>query len=174
MPSSVDYDALAATTRVEDITEDVVNQETLRLLRAYDAGLSYLCLWGPEARAEDSEDVVEPGDYFPGSSDELGWLGHFVKNSTSLKRIDMCEGDVFKKCSQQSVERFFEDLGRCSHIERMEFYYADLTKIIHKLGPAMKNSNITRWLIADCYLGPGTNHLQCVSWYEESGGIIHR
>ena len=42
---AVDYDALEATTAIEDITDDAENQEVLRLLRDDDGGLSglYIC-----------------------------------------------------------------------------------------------------------------------------------
>jgi len=140
---------------VEDITDNALNQKILRLLRTNDASLSYLCLCEKVSQEED-------GFYHPGSSEELGWLGHFTMNCTNenLKEFTLFEPDVFKKCSKQSVDRFFEDLGRCNHIETMQFSYADLTEIIYKLGPAMKNSNIIRLSMEECELGvPGKNHL---------------
>ena len=155
MRSAVDYNALAATTSVEDITDNALNQKILRLLRTNDASLSYLCLCEKVSQEED-------GFYHPGSSEELGWLGHFTMNCTNenLKEFTLFEPDVFKKCSKQSVDRFFEDLGRCNHIETMQFSHADLTEIVYKLGPAMKNSNVIRLSMEECDLGvAGKNHL---------------
>ena len=50
--------------------------------------------------------------YSPGSSEELGWLGHFAKKSTDLETFGMCGRDIFQNCSEESVDRFFEDLGK--------------------------------------------------------------
>ena len=76
-----------------------------------------------------------------------------------IKEISFYGDGVFKKCSQQSIERFLEDLGGCSHIETMKFHYADLTEIICKLSPAMKNSSIAHFQIEDSYLGTGKSQL---------------
>ncbi|EJK50793.1 hypothetical protein THAOC_30106 [Thalassiosira oceanica] len=153
MPSSLDYNALAATICVEDITDGAVNQETLRLLKANDTSLTYLCLC-------EEKNESEPGYYHPGSSEELSWLGHFTKNSTNenLKEFIVQGSDVFKKCDQQSVGRFFEDIGGCNHIETMQFCYADLSEIIYKLGPVMRNNNIAHFQMEECHLGPGKSH----------------
>ena len=80
MPLSraVDYDALEATTSIEDVTDDAENQDTLRWLRDDDGDPSRLCI---------CDDACERGEYHPGSSEELGWLGHFVKKSAHLEEF---------------------------------------------------------------------------------------
>ena len=87
------------------------------------------------------------------SSKELGWLGHFVKKSTRLERFCIHGLNIFDGCSEQSVDRFFEDLGSCNHIKKMNFTATDLAEIIYKLGPAMKNNGITRLYMKEWYLG---------------------
>ena len=139
----VDYDALAATTTIEEITENRFNRDTLRLLRDNDASLSHLCLGGC---------VEDPGDYDPGSSEELGWLGHFAKKSTRLESFGIYGDEFFDSCGKQSVERFFEDLDKCNHIKKMNFTRTDLDGIIYKLGN-IKSNNITHWFMEGCYLG---------------------
>ena len=68
--------------------------------------------------------------------------------------------EIFISCTVQSVERFFEDLGMCKHIKKMNFAATDLDEIIYKLGPAMKNNNITHWSVDECYMGvPEVNHM---------------
>jgi len=142
MSLSVDYDALEATTRIEDITDDRVNQDTLRSLRD-DDDLSCLHI------CEDG--TCEPGEYYPGSSEELGWLGHFAKKSTNLEEFCL-DGGNFSNCSKESVGSFFEDIGKCNRIKKLLFHRTDLTDIICKLGPIMRSSNITYCAVEFCDL----------------------
>ena len=147
----VDYDALVATTSVEEITEDKCNWFVLRLLK----NDNLRDLW---LRTSDLAD--DPGDYVIGGSTELGWLGHFAKKSTELEEFGINGNSIFDSCSGQSVDRFFEDLGMCNHIKKMNFDGTNLDEIINNLGPAIKSNNITHWCSTGCYLGaPGVNHL---------------
>ena len=143
MSLSVDYDALAATTSIEDITDDELNREALRLLRDDDADFQCLSICYM---------ADQPGEYHPGSSEELGWLGHFAKKSTHLDTFTLFGGD-FSNCSGESVGRFFEDIGRCN-LEKMYFTGGtDLTDILCNLGPVIENNNITDFAVEECYLG---------------------
>ena len=148
---TADYDALVATTSIEDITENEDNRNILRLLRDDDARLSRLRL-----RSDDiAEEYATCDDYHPGSSAELGWLGHFAKMSTHLENFTFFGGDIFSSCSsEQSVDTFFQDIGKCIHIKEMYFIRTDLTAIINKLGGVVtKSDNITHWLAEECDLG---------------------
>ena len=149
---AVDYDALAASMSIDEITENERNRDILRSLKNDE--LPALCLCAPDL-AEDH------GDYVLGSrSTELGWLGHFVKKSTRLESFGIHGDGIFDDCSEQSVERFFGDLGLCNHIEKMNFIGIDLNEIIYKLGPAIKSNNITHWSMKECYIGvPGATFL---------------
>ena len=149
MPSNetLDFDALAQTTNIEDMAEDELNRGTLRLLKNNDARLSHLRLWGAQ------EDPEECGDYHPGSSEELGWLGHFAKKSTHLHQFSLGGSDVFINCTEQSVDGFLEDLGNCNHITKMTFDDIDLTKIAYKLGPVTSSKEISRFIADRCYMG---------------------
>ena len=84
MSREVDYNALEATTRIEDIidhiTEDELNRETLRYLRDDDGDSSCLRI---------CEEAYERGEYRPESSEELGWLGHFAKTSAHLEEFGL-------------------------------------------------------------------------------------
>ncbi|EJK58484.1 hypothetical protein THAOC_21383, partial [Thalassiosira oceanica] len=74
---AVDYDDLEATTNIEEITGDELNQNTLRSLKKDELSSLWLCARGL------APDVYEDGEYYElGSSKELGWLGHFMKKST--------------------------------------------------------------------------------------------
>ncbi|EJK54169.1 hypothetical protein THAOC_26268 [Thalassiosira oceanica] len=119
----VDYDTLEATTSIEEITEDTIL-------------------------------AAEHGDYvLDGSTEELGWLGHFMKKSTRLNEFRISGGDALVSCSGQSVDKFIGDLSKCNHIQKMTFAYTDLAEIIYKLGPAMINDNITQLTVEGCFLG---------------------
>ncbi|EJK62551.1 hypothetical protein THAOC_16831, partial [Thalassiosira oceanica] len=140
---AIDYDALEATTGIEEITADGNNQDTLRSLKKDELSALWL-----------SPEWDEHGDYvLEGSTGELGWLGHFVKTSTRLERFGLYGSEVFKECSKQSVDKFLDDLGRCNHIKKMIFSSTNLDGIICKLGPAMKSNNITHLVVRGCYLG---------------------
>ncbi|EJK44995.1 hypothetical protein THAOC_36422, partial [Thalassiosira oceanica] len=141
------YVALEATTSIEDITVNLDNQKILRSLRDDDGDLSRLCVCCKEAH--------EHGDYRPENSEELGWLGHFAKKSTNLEDFALDQA-IFENCSKQTVDRFFEDIGRCSHIKRMALIHdmrPHLVQIAHKLAPSMKKNNITHLSLKDCFLG---------------------
>ena len=119
-----------------------------------DDNLSYLCI------GEEDEEALS-GEYHPGSSEELGWLGHFAKKSSHLDTIQFLGGDIFKNCSKESVGRFFEDITRCNRIKKMYFSGTDLTDTICNLENVMKNnsiSNITRLSVEECYLGVPEAH----------------
>ncbi|EJK44374.1 hypothetical protein THAOC_37091, partial [Thalassiosira oceanica] len=140
---AVDYDALEATTTIEEITEDECDQETLRSLKNDELP----SLWLRETGLADQH-----GDYELRSSTELGWLGHFMKKSTRLESFGILGGDVFHNCSEQSIDRFLFDLRKCNHIKKMHFVRTYLAEIIYKLGGAMKSNSITHLVVEGCHL----------------------
>ena len=74
------YDALSSTIKFEDITSSKSNQDILRRLKENDVEILYICNEGNIA--EDDR------DYIPlNNEDDMGWLGYFIGNSTSLKEI---------------------------------------------------------------------------------------
>mmetsp|Transcript_22501 Transcript_22501/g.53080 ORF Transcript_22501/g.53080 Transcript_22501/m.53080 type:complete len:541 (+) Transcript_22501:195-1817(+) len=145
-----DYDALVATTNVEDMTEDEDNRYILQLMMDDDGDFSGLCLCS-ESNAMDDYD-----EYHPKSSEELGWVGHFAKKSTHLEEFGLSGSDdeIFSNCSKQSVDRFIDDIGKCNHIKKLKFNYRnDLPALFRKMGPVMTNSNIKHYHVGDCDLG---------------------
>ena len=144
MAETADYDTLAATTSIEDMTDNEDNQWTLRSLKNDDLRTLWLC----EPGVGDDH-----GAYKPDSSEELGWLGHFAKESARLEELGMCGRNIFRKCSQQSVNRLFEDLGKCNHIKNVDFSCTDLAGIVGKMVSVIKNNTITRWDLEGCHVG---------------------
>ncbi|EJK45661.1 hypothetical protein THAOC_35722 [Thalassiosira oceanica] len=118
--------------------------DILRSLRDDDEDFTRLCV---------CDEAFERGDYRPESSEELGWLGHFAKKTAHLEEFGVCGSDVLNDCSEQSVDRFFEDIGECKRIKKLNFNYSyDLAEIVHMLGPAIKNNNITHFTLEECGL----------------------
>ncbi|EJK47024.1 hypothetical protein THAOC_34284 [Thalassiosira oceanica] len=140
---AVDCNALEAMTSVEDITGNEHSRDILRALQNDE--LSQLWLCRPDL-------ATEFEDYELGSSRELDWLGHFAKKSTSLESIGVIGIGTFGNCSEHSVDRFLDDLGKCNHIKKMTFTGLP-AEFIHKLGPAMKNSSRTHFVVDECNLG---------------------
>ena len=138
------YDALEATTSIESITANEGNLTVLRLLRDDDGDLTRLCI---------CDEAYDRGEYHPKSSEELGWLGHFAKKSAHLEELGLNGEDAFYNCSQQSVDRFFEDIGQCTRIRTLNFTWRnDLPEIMHMLESAIENNNIKHWYSVECYL----------------------
>ena len=150
MPSSQDYAALEATTSIEEMTEIKFNQETLRSLKNDELPVLWLC---------DCDIADDAGNYHPGSSEELGWMGHFAKKSAHLGTFGMSGSDFLQNCSERSIRAFFEDLGKCSY-NKLSLMVADLTGVADKMGPAMKKNSITVWEMEGCYMrAPEANYL---------------
>ena len=69
------YDALASTVKIEDITSDDINQDILRQLKDNELQKN-LWICNSDDYME-SEDIVEydcPGD----DIEQLGWLGYYI------------------------------------------------------------------------------------------------
>ncbi|EJK48738.1 hypothetical protein THAOC_32437, partial [Thalassiosira oceanica] len=171
---AVDCNALEATTSIEDITGNERNRDILRALQNDE--LSQLWLRRPGVSEDDEV-------YELGSSRELDWLGHFAKKSTRLESIGIL--GAFSNCSGHSVERFFHDLGKCKHIEKMSFSGTDLAGIIDKLDGTITSNNFTHFNVYECHLGVpeatflfntfgDMNSLEelCIDCEEEEGGVL--
>ncbi|EJK70537.1 hypothetical protein THAOC_08092, partial [Thalassiosira oceanica] len=106
---AIGYDALEATTNVEDITEISENQDILRSLKNDELPALRLLAPGQAKKAR---------DYEVRSSRELGWLGHFMKKSTRLESFGMYGygADTLNNCSEESVNRFFGDLSNLEEL----------------------------------------------------------
>ena len=152
MTDAIDHDALVKTTSVDDMADGQYcyqNRDYLRKLRDGDSEISGLCLCGGNY-------VGFPGDaeenYVPGSDKELGWLGYFVKKSTSMDYLGWTGQDIFDDCSTQAVEAFFKDLSKCTFFRTMSFLMCDMAHIVYKLGPCIKNNSVARLFLDLCHM----------------------
>ena len=75
-----DYDALASTVKIEDITTDDVNRDILRKLKENDPNFDKLWVYNSGERLDDC-------DYCPGGAHEFGWLGYFIGQNTMLEEF---------------------------------------------------------------------------------------
>ena len=81
---AVDYDALSKTTRIIDITDDARNQKIIQSL-----------ILGNPSRLRICEEAYNGREYRPGSSEQLGWLGHFAKESANFEEFGIRGSDAF-------------------------------------------------------------------------------
>ena len=148
--TTIDYEALAETTSFDDMVDGDHSEENgnlLRLLKKNDDGEEEVCdlmLCG-----EEHADIWCTFGYHP-TSKFLGWLGYFVKKSTHLSFFELIGQNIFSHCSKESVDAFFRDLGQCDFFKTMSFCHCDLTYVMYKLGPAMRNSNVAQLLLDGC------------------------
>ena len=77
------YDALASTIKIEDITSDEQNQDIIRQLKENDPNRDLVCIC-------DEDDAWSENDYCP-VEEEMGWLGYYIGKNTSLWRLGSTE-----------------------------------------------------------------------------------
>ena len=75
------YAQLAQTVNLEDITSSPENTIILQKLRDNDSAFDYLQITG------DDDFVFGENDFWIEEGDDLGWLGYFVGNNTTLRDL---------------------------------------------------------------------------------------
>ena len=81
------YDALSSTIKFEDITYFKSNQDILRRLKENDIDKLWIC--DEETTDGDTRDYIPDND-----EDDMGWLGYFIGNNTSLKEFHFLTLDM--------------------------------------------------------------------------------
>ena len=81
------YDALSSTIKCEDITSSKTNQDILRRLKENDIKFMWIC--NEETTDRDDCDYIHDNN-----EDDMGWLGYFIGNSTSLEEIIFLTLDI--------------------------------------------------------------------------------
>ena len=82
------YDALASTVQIEDISSNERNQEILRRLKENDPSLG--TMWIRNEVYDRDSGVYCPGD----DVDELGWLGYYLGRNKSLQELFFQRDDL--------------------------------------------------------------------------------
>ena len=147
------YDAVSTTIKFEDITSSETNQGILRRLKENDIDKLWIC-------DEETTDG-DTRDYVPLDENDMGWLGYFIGNSTSLKEIIFLTRDI------NNIEAFCRGLNNNQSIMRIGFLnirgnpFLNIRgtnrlegNIFGMLDPFFTNNHkLTKFEVRDCELG---------------------
>jgi len=154
------YAALASTIKIEDITSDKHNQSILQRLRDNDTSLDKLWIYNKEC--DDIGDSSDNDDYYaPDHVEELGWLGYYIGQNTTLTRIYFYEN---RHSNMYESERpFFEGLSCNKTIQSIDFDGFNLSegRLFSLMTSFLKSNNsLSKIEIENCEFGlEGTRHL---------------
>ena len=119
------YEALARSIKIEDITSDEDNQNILRRLKENDPDFDSF-------RICSQSQIVEEFDFCPTNGEELGWLGYFIGNNTTLHTLYISSAPP-PSCNAK-IEDFRRGLGRNRSIRSICFWNGRLDgQIFHML-----------------------------------------
>ena len=136
------YDALASTIKVEDITSDEQNQDIIRQLKENDPNRDLVCIC-------DEDNAWSENDYCP-VEEEMGWLGYYIGQNTSLWRLWIDRIDIICSIS------FCRGLSCNTSITHISFRDINLSdeNIFHMLNQFLKNNgNLSNFEAESCVLG---------------------
>jgi Ran GTPase-activating protein (RanGAP) involved in mRNA processing and transport len=110
------YDALAATVRMKDITPFARNRALLHRMRNNDPGLTSLFT------VEDFEEDGEDDDYIISrEGGDLGWLGYFIGRNDKLTNLYLS----YLPTGREQVEKFFIEVQHNKSIKNVEIWGGD-------------------------------------------------
>ena len=139
---SVDYAALANTTKIEDITANTTNQYILQRLKDDDKGFDKLYI------LHTSIDNQDYDDYIPDKDEDMGWLGYYIGQNTHLQ--------VLNFYITIHSESFYKEMSRNKSIKEICFN-GNITldgNVFRMLAPFFKhNHNLTKIELDDCEFG---------------------
>ena len=143
-----EYDALACSIKVEDISSDELNQNILRRLKDNDPELDKLWICG-------EDQICDELDFFPTNGKELGWLGYFIGKSTTLDTLYISSAP--SPACNPGLEGFRRGMGRNNSIRSISF--SDNLRlegrVFQMLDLFFKNTdNLTGIEVDGCNLGP--------------------
>ena len=143
--SSSDYEALAATTPIEEITNNELNQRFLRLVKSNDPGFDEVHLVPP------AHGAPYRGLYRPRSPEEAGWLGYFARHSTVIKSVVV--SGIWTHSEAPRIQCFFRELAGNQTIERIHLTHEKLWRIADSLGAyLLRNNGITELEFDGCFI----------------------
>ena len=142
-----DYDAAAGTIIIKDITTGRINSEILRQLKENDPGFDELWVGnGGDERCDN--------EYYPKfkSANDMGWIGYFIGENTTLKEITLCS-DPFLGLP------FYRGMNSNRSIQKISFHDINTglrREIFEYLRPFFaNNSNLSELEVERCQFGPG-------------------
>jgi len=119
------YDALACTVNIEDITSREINRNILRLLKDDDPSLTKLWICDLGDDEEGTTYIVSDDD-----DDGMGWLGYFIGKSSNLKEVNFYV-NIYDT-------RLFKGLSNNKSIRKICIVYSH---IFERLDPFLKNNH---------------------------------
>jgi len=133
------YAALADTIKIEDITSNKQNQTILRQLKENDPHLEPMNLYCSTDEADNNNTI----DYIPDKDEDIGWLGYFIGQCTTLKELHFCN----------NINKHFYRQMRCNKsIQTVCFYgCSGMNPIEEEMTFFFRtNHNLTRIYMQDC------------------------
>ena len=127
------YDELASTINIEDISSDELNQEILRRLKDNDPSFDELWICSPEQ-------VTDMFSFCPDNWKELGWLGYFIGRNTFVNELHL--GLTPPPSYSSGFEGFRRGMGRNKSIQKIGFNLHRLEgRVIELLDQFFNNNN---------------------------------
>ena len=126
--SMVNYPYDASSVRMKDITSSANNGALLRRIKKNDPSLTrlYIVDYDPFDNDEEFDFVIREGD-------NLGWLGYFIGENETLKKLY-----ILHLPAQEQVENFFIGLQRNKSIEYIDFH----ENLVGTLGDGLSAINL--------------------------------
>ncbi len=131
------YEAHAQTINLDTITSNEQNATILQRLRDNDPTFGFL-------QITDDNDYIDENIFIIDEGDDLGWLGYFVGNNTTLRELSM--GDLTFSNISKRFGAFIQYLSRNRSIETLVIG-VDLGRIgFRQMGDFLRNNNNMREL----------------------------
>ena len=129
------YDAVASTIKLEDITSNRVNQGLLRRVKENDPDFDKMLVTD---NCEDGH-CVHCMDYCPDGARDLGWMGYYIGENMTLKHLRFPSNSM----SIRDLEPFFRGVNQNRYIQSLSFYKMNLFggEIFQSLRPLFENNN---------------------------------
>ena len=115
-----DYDAVASTIKVEDITSNDTNRKILRKLKANDAEFDDLVVVS-------SRDYDDNNEYCPEDTRSLGWLGYYIGKNTKLQGLILRLNPLRYFHNRADIEDFFRGVNCNRSIQEIHFHNTDIS-----------------------------------------------
>ena len=129
------YAALADTIQIKDITSNKDKQNILKKLKDNDANFNQMWI-------SDEDQVIEPSvDYDFDSAEELGWLGYYIGQNTSLEELNFRHSPPASY--HRGIEVFRRGIGHNNSIKTLSFggEFSFGGSVLPMLDTFLKNNN---------------------------------
>ena len=142
------YDGLASTKLIEDITSSERNRNILRRIKENDEDMKKLKIyddWNGWIRIDKRDNNYKPDD-----GEDVGWLGYYIGHNTFLEELFIDQSYIFRNLS------FCKGICRNKSIKNITFQGVNLSggKTFQMMEQFFKNnSSLTEIRVNQCQLG---------------------